>query len=117
MLREQVLESWKKHKEKFFDLKKGISVLSKNSDSLPMFPIGLTECRNRLESWTSYEYQKKLSEAKKEIGELELPEVIMDLWLSCSSAFDMFQDLTQGWKKEKDSYARYRNSSNDVDDW
>ena len=113
MLRQRVLEGWKSYKQKFLTLKKRISTLGEKSTALPTFPIGLSNCRSKLELWTSYEYLEKLTKVKNEISELEPAEFVADLWFSCSSTIDLFKELTAGWKKEKDSYARYReNNSN-----
>lgn len=128
MLREQVLREWNDYKEKMIKLNQDLEFLVEQTcfeTALPGFPVGINQCRNKLDSWTSSEFSVELDKNKSKLfagisknGNLEM------LTTFYFDKLAMFRDLTQGWKKERDSYARYRASSNsdgptivDADDW
>lgn len=137
MLREEVLREWKSLSQKLKKERQFLKFLATESfeeTPLPMFPLGVNNCRQKLDSWTSVDYSIKLSQHKSSFieqqNQLESSELISEhltfLAMVYSNTISMFNDLTQGWKKEKDSYARYRiNNENandgstieEVDDW
>ena len=135
MLRERVLESWKKYKQKLQKEQKFLKFLATNSFEetvLPIFPLGIGKCREKLDDWTSADYQIKLSQHKtifiEQQNQLEssgaVNEHLVLLAMAYLDKISMFDDLVRGWKKEKDSYARYRISSasdgptiEEVDNW
>ena len=127
MLRERVLESWKKYKQKLTKLNKDIELLGEQvfiETALPSFPNVLDSMRRSLDSWTSTNFSIKIDENKRKVLEIQNGK-LGDFVSSYLDKIDMFKNLTAGWKKEKDSYARYRsnNSSNsgptieEPDDW
>jgi len=135
MLRQKVLESWNKYKQKLEKEQKFLKFLATESfeeTPLPMFPLGIDRCRQNLDSWTSSDYRIKLSQHKstfiEQQNQLESSGAISEplglLAMSYLNTISMFKDLTEGWKKEKDSYARYRRNNSisgptiqEVDDW
>ena len=126
MLRQRVLESWKKYKEKAIKLNKDIEFLDEQTfveTALPSFPTGLDTIRRHLDLWTSSNFRIKIDENKSKV--LEIQNNKLSFLITCYlDKIDMFKELTEGWKKEKDSYARYRNNNSnsgptieEVDDW
>ena len=129
MLREQVLQEWSGYKAKITKLNQDLEFLTEQTcfeTALPNFPVGINQCRNQLDSWTSSEFSAKLDENKSRLfagisnpnGHLEM------LTTFYFDKIDMFRNLTQGWKKERDSYARFQeyNTFNEptmqrADDW
>jgi len=127
MLRQRVLESWKKYKQKLTKLNKDIELLGEQvfiETALPSFPNVLDSMRRSLDSWTSTNFSIKIDENKRKVLEIQNGK-LGDFVSSYLDKIDMFKNLTTDWKKEKDSYARYRsnNSSNsgptieEPDDW
>ena len=124
MLRHQVLTAWNNYKEKAISFKKATKLLSEITEKtvLPTFPSELNWCRDKLDSWTHYEFLNKIEKEKTslwKIQEVSETEDLFNLTFFYQNALDMFKDLTKGWKKEKDCYAHYRNSDGPMieDDW
>jgi len=131
-LRQRVIKSWQSYKEKQLKEQKFVKFLATQSFEetvLPMFPLGIDVCRRALESWNSPNFQAKLSQHKSDFIDQQnqfgcVNESLGLLAMSYSDKISMFETLIQGWKKEKDSYARYKqnNSSGgptieELDDW
>ena len=113
MLREQVLQEWTSYKAKITKLNQDLEFLTEQTcfeTALPNFPVGINQCRNQLDSWTSSEFSVKLDENKSRLfagisnpnGNLEM------LTTFYFDKIEMFRNLTSGWKKERDSYARFK---------
>ena len=126
MLREEVLNSWRNYKQKITKLVKDIDFLDEQTlveTALPQFPLDLNAARQNLDRWTNTQFRIKIDENKRKV--LEVAEGKLGGWASSYlNSISMFKDLTKGWKKEKDSYARYRNNNTgsgptieEVDDW
>ena len=99
--RHKVLESWNKYKQKALEFKKVIKLLSEQTDKtvLPSFPLGLNQCRDKLDSWTNYQFSNKIQPEKaslSKIQELSEDECLFNLTFFYYNALDMFKDLTQG---------------------
>ena len=129
MLRTKVLEAWNSYQAKITKLNQDLEFLTEQTcleTALPNFPVGINQCRNQLDSWTSIEFSVKLDKNRSKLlagisnpnGNLEM---LTTFYLD---KLTMFKELTAGWKKERDSYARYKqNNANggptiaEVDDW
>ena len=124
MLRQKVLESWNKYKQKLTKLNKDIEFLDEQifiETALPYFPTGLDTIRGKLDSWTSSNFRVKIDENKSKVLAIQSRKLAFVV-SSYLDKISLFEELTEGWKKEKDSYARYRDSDggptiHDVDDW
>ena len=128
MLRTKVLEAWNSYQAKITKLNQDLEIFTEQTcleTALPNFPVGINQCRNQLDSWTSSEFSVKLDKNRSKllagISENSNLEMLVTFYLD---KIDMFRDLTQGWKKERDSYARFKeNNANggptiaEVDDW
>lgn len=127
MLREKVLGEWNSYKAKITKLNQDLEFLTEQTcfeSALPSFPVSLDSARNQLDSWTSSEFSAKLDENKRRIlAGISHHDHLEMLTTFYFDKISMFRDLTQGWKKERDSYARYQQNNagrpitKDIDDW
>ena len=105
MLRNQVITQWNDLKKKMIEYKKTIDSLTEQLEfALPTFPLGYWPTRSRLDSWTDFRYQTTLNQSKEKIYDKKIEsESLLTFQFNCINAIDMFKELTEGWKKERDS--------------
>ena len=78
--------------------------------ALPMFPLGVSTCRRNLDRWASTDYRAKLDQQKMAIIDREnefrptgVNEHLSFLSMAYLDKISMFNDLVEGWKKERDN--------------
>ena len=107
MLREQVLREWKICQQKVTKLSKDIEFLDEQTlfeTALPAFPIGLDTIRRNLDRWTSSEFRVKINQNQAKVREQQNSKLVF--WVSSYlTSISMFEELTTGWKQERDSHS------------
>ena len=107
MLREEVLQAWKSYREKATKLNKDIELLNEQTfleTAFPSFPTGLETARRKLDSWTSSKFRIEINKNQAKVWEMTNPK--LTCWASSYlTSISMFEELTTGWKQERDSHS------------
>lgn len=112
MIREEVLNSWNILKNKLLTETNFCKFLANKSfeeTCLPMFPLSVNGCRQRLENWTKPSYLIRVDKEKSDIiaetNKLDgkLSEHLSYLSMAFTDRITMFKELTEGWKREIDN--------------
>jgi len=104
MLREEVVKEWRSCQEKITKLSKDIELLDEHifESALPSFPTGLDTIRRNLDFWTSSDFRTKIYETKEKVLEIKNEKLLC--WVSSYlNTISMFEELTKGWKQERDN--------------
>src|SRR2546430_16623837 len=103
MLRQRVLQEWNTYKTKLKKEREFLEFLATNSlveTVLPSFPLTVSFCRQRLNSWTSANYQAQISAHRMAITDQLNQEGISGPLSFLASAYldkiDMFNSLVTG---------------------